>query len=105
MCIGLVVKASNPKASSLILDTSHLLILQDSQKCNDDLAPVNNTTEIDTEYEEECDKTCQQIIGIVFVLVGEVKFVRHVRCKNMIIFFYWFSSFLVALCLYTERKF
>ena len=33
---------------------------------------MNNTTKIDTEYEEECDRTCQQIIGIVFVLVGEV---------------------------------
>ena len=31
-----------------------------------------NTTEPDKNSEEECNKTCQQIIGIVFVLVGQV---------------------------------
>ena len=65
---------------------------QDSQKCNDDLAPANNTTEIDTEYGGECDKTCQQITGIVFVLLGEVSYVAMRHDDT----FYWFSSFLLA---------
>ena len=53
---------------------------------------MNNTTEIDTEYEGECDKTCQQIIGIVFVLVGEVSYLAMRHDDT----FYWFSSFLLA---------
>ena len=39
----------------------------------------NNTIEADIEYEGECDKTCQQIIGIVFVLVGEVEMILFIN--------------------------
>ena len=61
---------------------------------------MNSTTEIDTEYEGECDKTCQQIIGIVFVLVGEVSYVAMRHDDT----FYWYSSFLLACGLFIERK-
>ena len=43
--------------------------------CNDALAlaSVNKTGEIeDRDFVEECDQTCQQTIGIVFVLVAQV---------------------------------
>ena len=53
---------------------------------------MNSTTEIDTEYEGECDKTCQQITGIVFVLLGEVSYLAMRHDDT----FYWFSSFLLA---------
>ena len=48
---------------------------QDNLECNDNLSSVNNSAEIDIDVEkkdEECNKTCQQIIGIIFVLVGQV---------------------------------
>jgi len=65
VCIGIVVKAIHPK---------------DNLECNDNLSSVNNSAEIDIDVEkkdEECNKTCQQIIGIIFVLVGQVCVPRH----------------------------
>ena len=47
--------------------------LQNSLGCNDALASVNKTGQIeDRDFEEECDQTCQYTIGIVFVLVSQV---------------------------------
>ena len=48
---------------------------QDNLECNDDLSSINKTAEMDNDVEnkdEECNQMCQQIIGIIFVLVGQV---------------------------------
>ena len=50
-----------------------MMSLQISLGCNDALASINKTGETeDRDFAEECDQTCQQTIGIVFVLVGQV---------------------------------
>lgn len=72
VCIGLVVKSIIPKDSLV--------------ECNDDFATLNKTVEINRDNEEECNKTCQQIIGIVFVLVGQFfsgfMYVYREKCLN-----------------------
>ena len=53
---------------------------QDNLECNDDLSSINKPTETDIDVENkavECNKTCQQIIGIIFVLVGQVGVCRY----------------------------
>ena len=51
-----------------------MMSLQISLGCNDALASINKTGETeDRDFAEECDQTCQQTIGIVFVLVGQVR--------------------------------
>ena len=52
---------------------------QDYLECNDNLSSIDKSAEIYIAVEnkdEECNRTCQQIIGIIFVLIGQVCVLR-----------------------------
>ena len=80
-----------------------MMFLQESLGCNDFQASVNKTGQIEN-FEEECDQTCQQTIGIVFVLVSQVLCDTYHMLEHVDIFYLFSVVQFFAALMYVYRE-